>query len=43
MSALVLPALARIRKLFAAAKNWTCDLCGTVNSDSVTTCYRCGS
>lgn len=42
MTALVLPVLARLRALLLAA-NWTCDQCGTVNSDSVTSCYKCGS
>lgn len=42
MSALVLPIWGRIRTWFAAI-NWTCDQCGTVNSDSVTSCYKCGA
>ena len=44
MSALVLPLWTRLRALFAAeSKTWTCDQCGAINSNSVSTCYRCGA
>lgn len=43
MIVLAMPFLAQLRMLLMAARNWSCDQCGTVNSDSVTSCYRCGS
>lgn len=42
MTTLVMPLFARLRALFATT-DWTCDQCHAVNSDSVTSCYKCGA
>lgn len=43
MTALILPILGQLRALLMSAQSWTCDKCRAVNSDSVSSCYRCGA